>query len=93
MMPSIYSYLIVALSIAVPSYILAESGLSFLGLGVSEPYASWGSLLSQAQEGGFASINQRPWVLIPGFFIILTITSFQFMGDGLRDALDPKKRK
>ena len=93
MIPSIYSYLIVALSISVPSYILAESGLSFLGLGVSEPFASWGSLLSQAQEGGFASITQRPWVLIPGFFIIITITSFQFMGDGLRDAFDPRKRQ
>lgn len=93
MIPSIYSYLIVALSISVPSFILAESGLSFLGLGVSEPFASWGSLLSQAQEGGFASITQRPWVLIPGFFIIITITSFQFLGDGLRDAFDPRKRE
>lgn len=93
MLPSIYTYLIVALSITVPSYILAESGLSFLGLGVSEPYASWGSLLSQAQAGGFASITNRPWVLIPGFFIVITITSFQFMGDGLRDAFDPRKRK
>ncbi len=93
MIPSISSYIIVALSLSVPGYILAESGLSFLGLGVSEPFASWGSLLSQAQEGGFASITQRPWVLIPGFFIVITITSFQFLGDGLRDAFDPRKRQ
>ena len=93
MLPSIYSYLIVALSISVPGYILAESGLSFLGLGVVEPFASWGSLLSQAQQGGFASITQRPWVLIPGLFIVLTILSFQLLGDGLRDAFDPRKRQ
>ncbi len=93
MLPSIYSYLIVALSITVPTYILVESGLSFLGLGVVEPFASWGSLLAQAQQGGFASITQRPWVLIPGFFIVLTILSFQLLGDGLRDAFDPRKRQ
>ena len=93
MLPSLYSYLIVGLSIAVPGYILAESGLSFLGLGVVEPFASWGSLLSQAQRGGFASITQRPWVLIPGLFIVLTILSFQLLGDGLRDAFDPRKRQ
>jgi len=93
MLPSIYSYLIVGVSISIPTYILAESGLSFLGLGVAEPYASWGSLLSQAQEGGFASITERPWVLIPGLFIVITITSFQLLGDGLRDAFDPRKRQ
>ncbi len=93
MLPSVYTYLIVALSLTIPSFILIESGLSFLGLGVAEPYASWGSLLSQAQEGGFASITTRPWVLIPGLFIVVTITSFQLLGDGLRDAFDPRKRQ
>lgn len=93
MLPSVYTYLIVSLSLTIPSFILAESGLSFLGLGVAEPYASWGSLLTQAQDGGFASITTRPWVLIPGFFIVVTITSFQLLGDGLRDAFDPRKRQ
>ena len=93
MLPSVYTYLIVNLSLTIPSFILAESGLSFLGLGVSEPYASWGSLLTQAQEGGFASITTRPWVLVPGLFIVVTITSFQLLGDGLRDAFDPRKRQ
>lgn len=93
MLPSVYSYLIVALSITIPTYILIESGLSFLGLGVAEPFASWGSLLTQAQSGGFASINTRPWVLIPGLFIVVTVTSFQLLGDGLRDAFDPRKRQ
>lgn len=93
MLPSVYTYLIVALSLTIPSFILTESGLSFLGLGVAEPYASWGSLLTQAQEGGFASITTRPWVLVPGLFIVVTITSFQLLGDGLRDAFDPRKRQ
>ena len=93
MLPSVYTYLIVSLSLTIPLFILTESGLSFLGLGVAEPYASWGSLLTQAQEGGFASITTRPWVLIPGFFIVITITSFQLLGDGLRDAFDPRKRQ
>ena len=93
MLPSVYTYLIVNLSLTIPLFILTESGLSFLGLGVAEPYASWGSLLTQAQEGGFASITTRPWVLIPGFFIVITITCFQLLGDGLRDAFDPRKRQ
>ncbi len=93
MLPSVYTYLIVSLSLTIPLFILTESGLSFLGLGVAEPYASWGSLLTQAQEGGFASITTRPWVLIPGLFIVVTITSFQLLGDGLRDAFDPRKRQ
>ncbi|UWX62848.1 ABC transporter permease [Deinococcus rubellus] len=93
MLPSMTSYLIINLSLAIPGFILLESGLSFLGIGAVEPYASWGSLLTQAQEGGFASITQRPWVLIPGFFIVATVMCFQLLGDGLRDAFDPRKRQ
>jgi len=93
MVPSLFTYLIVTLSLAIPGQILAESGLSFLGIGAVEPYASWGSLLAQAQEGGFASITDRPWVLIPGFFIVFTVMCFQLLGDGLRDAFDPRKRR
>jgi len=93
MLPTMTTYIIVTLSLAIPGYILLESGLSFLGIGAVEPYVSWGGLLSQAQEGGFASITQRPWVLIPGFFIVFTVMCFQLLGDGLRDAFDPRKRQ
>lgn len=92
MLPTMTTYVIVGLSLGIPAAILGESGLSFLGIGAVEPYVSWGSLLAQAQEGGFASITQRPWVLIPGFFIVFTVMAFQLLGDGLRDAFDPRKR-
>jgi peptide/nickel transport system permease protein len=93
MLPSMTTYLIVGLSLSIPATILLESGLSFVGIGAVEPYSSWGSLLNKAQEGGFASITQRPWVLIPGFFIVLTVMCYQLLGDGLRDAFDPRKRQ
>lgn len=93
MLPSMTTYLLISLSLAIPSTMLTEAGLSFLGIGAVEPFVSWGSLLSQAQEGGFASINQRPWVLIPGFFIVFSVLCFNILGDGLRDALDPSKRR
>ncbi|WP_328774654.1 ABC transporter permease [Deinococcus aquaedulcis] len=92
MLPTMTTYVIVTTSLAIPSYILLESGLSFLGIGAVEPYASWGSLLKLAQDGGLSSLNQRPWVLAPGFFIVFTVMCFQLLGDGLRDAFDPRKR-
>ncbi len=93
MLPNTLSYLIVSVSLLIPEYILLESGLSFLGIGVVEPYASWGSLIKVAQDGGFESISGRPWVLIPGIFIFLAVLAWQFVGDGLRDAFDPRKRQ
>ena len=93
MLPSMTSYVIVTLSLAIPGTILLESGLSFIGIGVTEPYASWGTLLNQTQEGGFSSITDRPWMLIPGFFIVFTVMCYQLLGDGLRDAFDPRKRQ
>jgi peptide/nickel transport system permease protein len=93
MLPITFSLLIVGLSLGIPGAILAESGLSFLGRGIREPYSSWGSMISQAQEGGFASITYRPWMLIPGFFIVIAVLCWQFLGDGLRDAFDPRKRQ
>jgi peptide/nickel transport system permease protein len=92
-LPATATYVIISLSLAVPGAILGESGLSFLGLGIREPYVSWGLLLQSAQEGGFASFTDRPWVLIPGFFIVLAIVAWNFLGDGLRDAFDPRKRQ
>jgi peptide/nickel transport system permease protein len=93
MLPNNASFLIVNASLAIPGFILAESGLSFIGRGIREPYSSWGLLLNDVTQGGFSSFTDRPWVLIPGFFIVLTILSWNFVGDGLRDALDPKKRR
>ncbi|CAM4175562.1 ABC transporter permease [Deinococcus marmoris] len=93
MLPTMTTYIIVTLSLSIPGFILLESGLSFLGVGAVEPYVSWGSLLAQAQEGGLSSLNSRPWVLIPGFFIVFTVGCFQLLGDGLRDAFDPRKRQ
>ena len=93
MLRSMTSYLIVTLSLAIPGTILLESGLSFLGIGAVEPYVSWGTLLNQTQDGGIASITDRPWMLIPGFFIVFTVMCYQLLGDGLRDAFDPRKRQ
>ncbi len=93
MLPSTASYVIVSLSLAIPNFILAESGLSFIGRGIREPYSSWGLMLNDVTEGGFASFTLRPWVLLPGFFIVLAILAWNFVGDGLRDAFDPRKRQ
>lgn len=93
MLPTMTTYIIVGLSLGIPGLILTESALSFIGIGAVEPYVSWGSLLSQAQDGGLSSITERPWVLIPGFFIVFTVGCYQLLGDGLRDAFDPRKRQ
>ncbi len=67
--------------------ILAETSLSFLGLGLQAPALSWGVLLKEAQQ--IAVLASSPWQLLPGVFVILTILAFNFVGDGLRDAADP----
>ena len=90
-LPSTFTYAIIAATMSVPGYILAEAGLSFLGLGIRDPMASWGNMLSAAQN--LTTLTTRPWILAPGFAIFLTTLSFNFLGDGLRDALDPKSRK
>jgi len=86
-LPNTSSYLIVAATLALPSYILGESALSFLGLGIKEPMTSWGLLLSDAQN--LQALNLYPWLLIPALFIIVAVLAFNFVGDGLRDAVDP----
>ena len=93
LLPNSATFIIIAMSLAIPGYILTESGLSFIGIGIVEPYASWGSLLSLAQQGGFESMDSRPWVLLPGVFIMLAVLGWQFVGDGLRDAFDPRRRR
>lgn len=90
-LPQTSSYVIIAITLSVPSYILAESGLSFLGLGIQLPDASWGNMLREAQE--FANILYRPWLLMPGFLIFIAVLSFNVLGDKIRDILDPKTLK
>ncbi len=86
--PQTTSYVIIAMTLSVPSYILAESGLSFLGLGIQQPDASWGNMLKEAQE--FTNILYRPWLLAPGGLIFIAVLSFNLLGDAIRDILDPK---
>jgi peptide/nickel transport system permease protein len=67
--------------------ILAETALSFLGVGLRPPVVSWGVMLKDAQN--FRSVVQTPWLLLPGIFVIIAVLAFNFVGDGLRDAADP----
>ena len=89
LLPSFLSYLIVNLTLSIPGMILGETALSFLGIGLRPPVVSWGVMLQQAQNVKTLAIN--PWLLIPGLFVIITVLSFNFLGDGLRDAADPYK--
>lgn len=90
LIPNSMGPILVYTTLAIPEAIFAEAWLSFLGLGVSAPIASWGSLTSD----GIASIRQYPFQLFfPAFFISLTILAFNLFGDGMRDALDPRLRK
>jgi len=88
LIPNTTTYIIVNATLSIPSYILGEAGLSFLGVGITEPGASWGLMLSQAQS--IEALTNYPWLLLPGLFIFLTVMSFNLFGDALRDALDPR---
>ncbi len=88
-LPNTLSFVVVAATISVPGYILGEVALSFLGVGIAEPVASWGNMLKQAQS--VRVLTSFPWILAPGFAIFITVLAFNFLGDGLRDALDPRK--
>jgi peptide/nickel transport system permease protein len=90
LLPNFASYLLVYLTLAVPYTILGETTLSFLGLGIQPPAVSWGTLLQDAQN--LTVVAQRPWQLIPGAFVVVTVLMFNFIGDGLRDAADPYAR-
>ena len=89
LLPSFLSYLIVHLTLAVPNMILGETALSFIGLGLKAPVVSWGVLLTSAQN--FRTVALSPWLLIPVLFVVVTVMTFMFLGDGLRDAADPYK--
>lgn len=89
-MPNITSYLVVAATLAVPDIIILESILSFLNFGIQHPLVSWGSLLSTVtQQGIYQQMQFYPWMILPAAFIVLTVLAFNFLGDALRDAVDP----
>jgi peptide/nickel transport system permease protein len=89
-LPNTMSFVIVAATVTIPGYILGEVVLSFLGLGVQEPAASWGNMLAAARS--VRVLTSFPWMLFaPGIAIFLTVMAFNFLGDGLRDALDPRR--
>lgn len=91
-LPNTLSYVIVAATISIPAYILGEVALSFLGVGIQEPDVSWGLMLQAAQS--VPTMRNAPWLLYaPAVSIFLTVFAFNFLGDGLRDALDPKQRR
>jgi len=87
MMPSFLSHIIASVTLAIPAMILAETSLSFLGLGLQQPTISWGVLLHEAQN--IRSIATAPWLFAPGVLVVIAVMALNFLGDGLRDAADP----
>jgi oligopeptide transport system permease protein len=87
--PNLLGVVVVYVTLTIPQVILVESFLSFLGLGVQEPMTSWGALVND----GAQSMESAPWALVfPAIFLAMTLFCFNFVGDGLRDALDPRDR-
>lgn len=89
LVPSFMSHLIASATLAIPTMILGETALSFLGLGLRPPITSWGVLLTEAQNINVVALY--PWLLLPVLPVIATVLAFNFLGDGLRDAADPYK--
>lgn len=87
MLPNAASHIIVVAALSIPNMILGETALSFLGLGILPPMVSWGALLREAQK--VTVVIDNPWLMLPGLFVVLTVLGFSFLGDGLRDAVDP----
>jgi peptide/nickel transport system permease protein len=89
-MPNALAPVLVAMTLGIPAAILTESGLSFLGLGVQPPYATWGNILNDGKD-----VLEIAWwmTLYPGLAILLTVLSYNLMGEGIRDALDPRLRQ
>lgn len=85
--PNCLSHIIVVLTLTIPSLILSESFLSFLGIGIQEPLVSWGTMMREAQS--LQTLGSNPWLMWPALFIVLAVVGFNFLGDGLRDAVDP----
>jgi peptide/nickel transport system permease protein len=87
LVPNFTSHLIASATLSIPSMILGETALSFLGLGLRPPVTSWGVLLSEAQN--ISAVSLYPWLMIPGLAVVIVVLAFNFLGDGLRDAADP----
>ena len=87
LIPGFTSHIIVSLSLAIPRMILGETALSFLGLGLRPPLVSWGVMLQDCLD--LDLLSRHPWIIMPTFFVVLTVLAFNFVGDGLRDAADP----
>ncbi len=90
MVPSFMSHIIASLTLAIPGMILAETALSFLGLGLRPPVVSWGVLLQEAQN--IRAVATAPWLLWPGIGVVIAVLALNFLGDGMRDAADPYGR-
>lgn len=94
LLPQTLSYVIVVMSLAIPGFILSEAVLSFFGLGIQPPSTSWGLMLNTAQSFvGVTGLADRWWIFIPGIFIFISVLTWNLLGDGLRDAFDPRSRK
>jgi len=87
LLPGMTSHILVSLTLTIPGMILGETALSFLGLGLRPPVVSWGVLLQDCMQ--VEAVVSYTWLLLPVFFIIMTVMCFNFVGDGLRDAADP----
>ena len=89
-LPNAMAPVLVAMTLGIPAAILTESGLSFLGLGVQPPYATWGNILNDGKD----SIEIAWWLSVyPGLAILITVLSYNLLGEGIRDALDPRLRQ
>lgn len=86
-MPNTMSYLVVSATLMIPQIIILESVLSFFNYGIQVPLTSWGALMEKAMD--LSELMFHPWILLPGFFIVITVLAFNFLGDALRDAVDP----
>ncbi|MGL4610233.1 MAG: ABC transporter permease [Trueperaceae bacterium] len=94
LLPQTLTYAIVLMSLLIPGYIISEAVLSFYGLGIRPPATSWGQMLSTAQAfAGVNGLGERWWIFIPGVFIFISVLTWNLLGDGVRDAFDPKSRK
>ena len=91
LLPNLVGPILVYSTLVIPTNILFEAGLSYLGVGLYPPTPTWGGMLSEAVSNGFYSIDPM-FMVIPGLAIFLTVVAFNLLGDGLRDALDPKGR-
>jgi peptide/nickel transport system permease protein len=87
LLPNCLSHIIVVLTLTIPAIILSESFLSFLGIGIQEPLVSWGTMMREAQS--LQTLGSNPWLMWPAAFIVFAVLGFNFLGDGLRDAVDP----